>query len=270
VFSTVSYAVGSRYSYVPNARQIGGQFQPWIEGKIFGVIEEIHMEGRREILDALKPMVTNLNYEIEGKGADKRMIENRCNFGFCTNYKDAILKSRDDRRYSILFTAQQSANDLLRDGMDGNYFPDLWDWLRNGGYSHVAHFLSNYAIPHEFDPAGSCHRAPITSSTAAAITKSMSGVEHEVIEASEGGVKGFLGGWVSSWAMDNLMKDRGYRISHNRQSDVLLGMGFERAGRASSPIPQEDDLRPVLYCRPGTPRPSGNIMDYLKAQGYPY
>ncbi|MDK3074089.1 DUF5906 domain-containing protein [Sedimentitalea sp. JM2-8] len=264
IFLTVAYAVGERYSHMPNPRQIGGQFNGWIEGKIFSTFEEIHMEGRRETLDILKTIITNLRIEVENKGVDKRMIENRCNFGFCTNYQDAVIKSRNDRRYAIFFTAQQSIDDLKRDGMDGNYFPKLYDWLRDeGGYAAVAHYLTNYEIPHDLDPAKGCHRAPETSSTAAAVRKSRGPIETEILEAAEDNTPGFIGGWVSSWALDKLMRDRGFRIGRNKLADILADLGYEQWGRATSPLIQEDRKRPMLYKKPGASE------DYVKAQHYP-
>lgn len=264
VFSCVSYAVGKQYSHVPNAKQLGSQFQPWIEGKVFGHIEEIHMRGRMDLLDNLKPMITNVEYEIEPKGVDRRMIENRCNFGFCTNYMDAVIKSRNDRRYAIFYTAQQSYQDIVRDGMDGEFFPNMYGWLRNdGGYQAVAHYLATYPIPADLDPASACHRAPETSSTDLAVHKSLGGVEFEIIEATEDNTVGFRNGWISSWALDKLLRDRGLRIGRNKLAGILGDLGYEQHGRASSPIMLEDGKRPMLYKRPGV------TGDYELAQGYP-
>lgn len=263
VFEAVAYSVGALYVHRPTARQIAGQFNSWLEGKVFILVEEIHMEGRREILDVLKPIVTNIQMEVEAKGADKRMIENRANLAFCTNYQDAVLKSRGDRRYAMLFSAQQDVSHLERDGMTGNYFPDLYDWLRNrGGFAAVAHYLTTYDIPKHLDPAGACHRAPETTSTAIAIQKSMGGVESEILEAAADNTRGFRGGWVSSWALDKLMRERGIRIGRNKLADILRDLGYDSWGRAPTPIVQEDGKRPMLYRLPDA------SDDYCLAQHY--
>ena len=151
------------------------------------------MQGRREMLDDLKPLITNLEIEVEGKGVDQRMADNRANWAFCTNYKDAVLKSRGDRRYAIFFTAQQAPEDLARDGMTGSFFPNFWTWLRGDGYAHVAWFLKHYQIPADLDPAGMCHRAPETSSTNVAIEESRGGFEHDILDAAASSVAGFRG-----------------------------------------------------------------------------
>ena len=223
------------------------------------------MQGKREMLDVLKPLVTNVKIEIRGMAQDKRMIENRANWAFCTNYKDAVLKSKNDRRYCVMFTAQQSASDIVRGGMGGQFFPNLYDWLREGGgYEAVAGYLSRYDIPAELDPTGACHRAPVTTSTQEAVAASIGGIEGEVIEASEDNTVGFRGGWVSSWALDKLLRDRGIRIGRNKQSAIIEEMGFFRIGRAHNFIMQEDGKRPVLWSRDADADPA----DYCAAQNY--
>jgi len=131
--SCVAYAIGRQYTHQPRASQLAEKFNGYLEGKLFIIVEEIHMGGRREMLDELKPLVTNVEIEMRGMHQEKRMIENVANWFFCTNHRDAVLKSENDRRYAVFFTAQQSAEDLRRDGMDGNFFPSLYQWLRAGG-----------------------------------------------------------------------------------------------------------------------------------------
>lgn len=266
LFSCVIYAVGRRYTHQPKAKQLGAQFNAYLDGKIFILVEEIHMNGRREILDDLKPLITNSAIEVEGKGVDQRMIENRANWAFCTNYQDAVLKSRNDRRYAIFFTAQQSKADIIRDGMGGQYFPDLWDWFRGGGWAKVAWFLKHYDIPDALNPAGACHRAPDTTSTNAAIERSQGGLESEIVEASENNTPGFRGGWVSTVALDRLIKQLGYRIGRNKYESILVDLGYQWWGRASTAIMNEDGKRPMLYAKPDVDTGFGA---YERAQNYP-
>lgn len=264
IFSCVAYAVGRQYTFMPNAKEVGGQFNGYLDGKIFILIEEFHHRGRHEALDDLKPLITNEYVKAENKGVDQRMIRNTANWAFCTNYKDAVLKSRNDRRYAVFFTAQQSVDDLKRDGMSGQYFPGLYRWLREGGgYPAVAHFLRTYPIPDEFNPAGDCHRAPETTATRESIQKSLGQVETEILEAVENDTPGFRGGWISSCAIDKLLLGLHIKIGRNKVPDILRDLGYECVGRASRPIVQEGGRRPVLYRKPGV------TSDYAVAQNYP-
>ena len=151
------------------------------------------MSGRRDILDELKPLITNTRVEAEGKGVDGGMIDNLSNWFCCTNHKDAVLKSINDRRYSIFYTAQQTYDHIIRDGLAGSFFPDMYDWLRAEGYAFVAHWLYHYPIKDELNPAKLCHRAPHTTSTAQAVAISVDPIQQEITEASESGRKGFMG-----------------------------------------------------------------------------
>ena len=262
--SVISYAVGRQYTHVPNSKQMGEKFNSYIEGKVFIVVEELDMQGKREMLDILKPLITNTEIEIRGMQQEKRMAENRANWLFCTNFQDAVMKSRNDRRYCMFFTAQQSVDDLARDGMTGDYFPDMWRWLHAEGYSHMAHFLTHMEIDPLFNPAGACHRAPTTTSTDAAIERSGGVVESEITEATNDNTVGFRGGWVSSYCLEKLMKHLGIRINRNKLADIMLELGYVKWGRAPRSIFHEDNKRPTLY----TMHPLGTFDDYMTAQHY--
>ena len=58
--------------------------------------------------------------EIEGKGVDQISADVCGNFMFNSNHKDAVRKTQNDRRFCVLFSAQQQAADLTRDGMGGD------------------------------------------------------------------------------------------------------------------------------------------------------
>lgn len=264
LFSCVINAVGEHNTFQPNAKQIGGNFNSWIENRLLILVEEIHMRGRREMLDDLKPMITNRQIRVESKGVDQRMAENLANWAFCTNYKDAVLKSRGDRRYAIFFTAQQGPEDLVRDGLTNRYFSELNGWLQADGYAYVAWFLKHYQVPSELDPAGLCNRAPRTSSTEAAIEASVGGIEAEIVEAANSEVVGFRGGWASIPAVRRLANQNGIRfLSDYKIKEILVGMGYENRGQAHRRLMAEGNTRPTLYAKPGV------ACGYEEAQGYP-
>jgi hypothetical protein len=267
--SCLAFAVGRQFVHAPNPKQLGTNFNAYMESKVLILVEEIHMAGRREILDDLKAKITNKMLEVEGKGADQRMMENLANWLFCTNFRDAVIKSRDDRRYAIFFTAQQSIEDIVRDGMGGDYFPQMYAWLEAGGYAGVAHWLATYPIRDELNPAKLCHRAPQTSSTAEAVAVTKGGIEAEVEEAIEAGVPGFQGGWVSSWHLMELARRNGIRIGRNTLGQMLRNMGYAEWGRAPRMIMAEGGMRSSLW-RHRDSAPEASFEDYLRAQGNSY
>lgn len=274
----VAAAVGHRYTHLPNAKDIDNRFNAWLLNKIFIGVEDIYVpDHKSEVIEAIKPMITNDRLEFQPKGTDQFTGDNRANFILNSNRKDAIRKTKSDRRFAVFFTAQQDADDLARDGLDGEYFPNLYDWLRGGGYAIVTNFLYEYQIPSHLNPATHCHRAPRTSSTDAAIYESMGSVEQEVVDAIDEGKRGFAGGWVSSMALDRLLETlRMTRaIPRNKRRELLQALGYDwhpalPGGRVGTHI-MEEGGKPKLFIKHGHPalsltKQSDVILAYLEAQ----
>jgi hypothetical protein len=255
----VARAIGMQYTHLPKADEVGNKFNSWMMRKLFIGIEDVYYPAdRREIIEALKPLITNDYLPIEFKGVDQINARVCANFMLNTNHKDAIRKTQNDRRFAIFYTAQQSEADIRRDGMAGDYFPDLYDWLKTGGYAKVSHFLATYQIPDELNPATRCHRAPQTSTTAQAIQMSVGGVEQEIMEAIDEGRMGFAGGWVSSLAVDKLLD--GMKLSRaippNKRREIMQGLGYDwhpalRNGRVNNPTAVDGGGKPKLFIREG-------------------
>lgn len=253
----LKHTVGTRYYHVPNAQDITNKFNGWLVGKLVIAIEEIKIADKWEALETLKPLITNSDIEIQGKGQDQVLGDNRANFLLFTNHQDALRVSKDNRRYCMFYTAQQTAADIQKHGLGGDFFPRYYRWLRDGGYAALTYFLKNYQIPAEFNPAEGCHRAPVTTSTTQAIRMSMSPVEQEIQAAIDEERAGFRGGWISSIKLDALLGQLRYKVARNTRRTILEGMGYFphpalAEGKACRMIFHEAG-RPVLYARPDGP-----------------
>lgn len=269
----LDWCVGEDYGFSIDPRKITGTFNSYVEHKILIRVEEIHMRNKMDFLDALKPLITEKRIPMEAKGRDQYQGENLANWILFTNYKDAIIKERDDRRFAIFFTAQQSYEDIIRDGMGGEYFTNLWHWLKNeGGLSFVNHYLRNYPIPRELNPAldagGTCHRAPITTSTSEAISESQGLIEQEVAENIANGHQGFQGGWISSQKLNELIEGLHIKISRTKQRALLETLGYRPWGRSPRPVMSEMNSRPTLYKLDSVTLSDDPFRDYCAAQGY--
>lgn len=240
-------AIGERYAHVPSAGDLSNKFNYWMVNKLFIGVEEVLVQDKQEMLTALLVLITNRRIEIQGKGTNQVMFDNRANFMFCTNHKDAIQKTKGDRRYGIFYTAQQEEGDLARDGMTGKYFPDLYDWLRKkGGYAIVTNFLQTHTIPDEMNPAKDCQRAPVTTSTSEAISVSRGVVEQTIQEAIDAEEVGFRGGWVSAHYLRLLLRETNLtnRAREGKWDMILRSMGYIRhpalpEGRVNNPVAPE-------------------------------
>ena len=257
----LSFAIGERYTHLPPANEISEKFNGWLFGKLFIGVEDVYVpEHKREVLEVLKPMITNERLSKREMQQSQVTDDNYANFVLNSNYKEAIQKTGNDRRLCIFYTAQQSAADINRDGMGGNYFPNLYGWLKEGGYAIVNEFLHSYVIEDEFNPAGSCKRAPLTSSTDEAIRTSAGSIDAAIRENIEEGRIGMMGGWISSVALDTLLKEmRAERmIPVNRRKSFLENLGYVQHpglhdGRVNSAIAIDMNKKPRLYLQVGHP-----------------
>lgn len=265
----VAFAVGARYSHFPKAAQIASQFNGWMYGKIFIGVEDVYVpEGREDVIEALKPMITRPTIEIEPKGQEKVTRSICCNFILNMNRKEGFRKTRNDRRFAPLYTAQQTMGDLERCGMRGEFFPDYYNWLRARGkyagtvpgYAIISELLHTYAIPAEFGLDVLLSRAPETTSTNDAVLSGLGRVEQEINEAIEQGLPGFAGGWISSIMLERLL-DRiraSARIPPNRRREILQSLGYDwhphlLEGRVHNTIMYPDGGKPRLFVKTDGP-----------------
>lgn len=277
--SCLQEAIGQQYTFWPRAEKLGAQFNGWLVGKLIYIIEELMTHGRQELMDVLKPLITSTGgIEIERKGQDQFSAEICGNFWCTTNHKNAVLKTRNDRRWCMVQTAQQDVADMTRDGTAGQYMPNLYAWAKAGGYAVVAEYLHTVQIPPEFDFSKKLQRAPETRSTQLAISDSLGPVEQEVFDAVEREEVGFRGGWISSGFLDKLLvrigKDR--YVSINKRRDLLAALGYVwhpslLDGRVNNPV-LPDSAKVKLFVAANRPdlmalsRPAEVAAAYTKAQ----
>lgn len=240
----VSHAVGKRYTHLPKASNMHSNFNSWVEGKIFIGIEEIYVtDARMSIMDSLKVMITGGDQGVEPKGIDQHMATVCCNFILNSNHKDALKLSKNDRRFAMFFTDQQSKADLKRCGMTREYFYALNDWMRlEDGFAMITDYLMDYDIPHAMNPAKGCREAPETTSSIEAMGCSTGAVEQEVEEAIAAGYPGFAGGWISSKWLDVLLDNLRIKMSRANKAKLIGDMGYVQhpnltGGRPNNPIP---------------------------------
>ena len=143
---------------------IAGRFTGWAHGALVVAVEEIRISGtnKYEVLDRMKPFITNATVQIEEKGRDHRTVPNFTSYLLLTNHKDAIPLTSGDRRYCVMFSRVQTEEQLYRElgGKDGaeKYFDNLFDLTKDNAPALARWFLSRQ-ISADFKPKG---RAPET------------------------------------------------------------------------------------------------------------
>lgn len=259
------YLVGSSYFHSPNAQELvesGSKFNAWMRAKLFILVDEIRTDERRDMIEVLKPMITEEEIEIQAKGHDQSKEDNFANWWFLSNYKDAVPVNKNSRRFAILYSVIQSVEDLEQRAMTDGYFNWLMNWFKSGGNAALAHYFAEYPIERGALP----HRAPLTSSHAEAIRQSRTPAERAVCDAIDAGLPGFRGGWVSAVAASNAIKAAGVRaLSAGAIERLIEGLGYRAAGRAPRAYFSESATeRPMLFNRDT----GANVAGYGYAQGY--
>ena len=281
IIRVLEHAIGQRYSHLPNSSELGkggAKFTGWVDRKLFIGVEEIHIENKPGgLIDMIKPLLSNDRIELQHKGVDQVMGDNRANWVLLCNRKDDVPITVDTRRFCVFFTAQQSAEDVKEAGMTDRYWRDLYRWLKNeNGYAILNEWLHSYKIPDEYNPT-MISRAPATSATNEAVYLSKSEIEQVITEAIDADKVGFRGGWVSSLKLAELLNEKKIHCAPNKRRIMMQKLGYDyhpalNAGKASAIVISEQG-RPKLYIERGhvglnltTP---GAIQDaYEKAQGY--
>jgi hypothetical protein len=86
------------------AKVLESAFTDWAVGAAVVVLEEMKQQGhnRYDVMNALKPLITNNVAEIHPKGRAPYMAPNTSNYLLLSNYMDGAAVIREDRRYMFL------------------------------------------------------------------------------------------------------------------------------------------------------------------------
>jgi len=246
----MTHAIGSIYVHEPNSKELtssGSQFNGWLRNKLFILADEIKVDDKRDLIEVLKPLISETSIEIQSKGIDQEREDCYAVWMFFTNYKDAVPVSKNGRRYAIFFSPIQTEADLTIAGMGETYFDGLYKWLNADGAAIVTDYLMSYDIEHGAIPM----RAPKTTSWEEAVKIGRSPIERCISEAIQSGAPGFRGGWVSMITAMRRIREEGAargNVPPHVISGILTGMGYVASGIAPRPFIQEDkDRRSELY-----------------------
>lgn len=236
-FEIMQHALGQMYVYSPKAQELissGSKFNAWMRGKLAIIVNEIKVDERRELVEILKPMITDATVEIQSKGVDQEMEDNVANWIFFSNFKDAIPINSNGRRYAVFFSAIQNKMDLERNGMDKAYFDNLWGWLRDGGgLQALTYWFLNHPIKRGEIP----QRAPETSSHDEAIMIGRSPLEIVIDNCIRDNAYGFRNGFISSAQLIKHARDAGLRSpTEHTLNKILEERGYYNLGIVPEPI----------------------------------
>ncbi len=124
--------------------ELSSSFNAWVEGVQVVRVEEVMMLGRRELMNKLKPLITESTITINQKGLPTYTIPNRVNLLFFSNHYDALRLDADDRRYCVIHCpGERQSND---------YYHQLFRWTDDNA-PMLLHYLQNRDLS-GFNPRG--------------------------------------------------------------------------------------------------------------------
>ncbi|CAM5771839.1 hypothetical protein LMIY3S_03643 [Labrys miyagiensis] len=115
--------LGDRNSTTASTIDIRSGFNDWIAEKELVVVEEIMALGRTEIMNTLKPLITEHWISINTKHVRRYEIENKANFIFLSNHEDALRLDDDDRRYFVITNRKEPKQP--------EYYREFFAWAEN-------------------------------------------------------------------------------------------------------------------------------------------
>lgn len=228
-----------------DADQLFRNYNGWAEGAQVVAFEEVRVVGhnRHQVMNRLKPVITNDEVTIENKYAKAVETANRTNYILLTNYQDALAITPDDRRYFVLFSRYQTEQQVAELGKD--YFRRLFGAI-NHSAPQLRHWMMNRPIGDEFDPDAHAPRTVYRGEMVGAASTPIAVAIKELLE--EGPNPLVTEDIVSMKALTDCLAARGVREGAGQSvPSVLREFGFRSAIRARMP-----DGRHSFWTRRGT------------------
>ena len=212
---------------VISTRQLESAFTGWAHGAAVGLIEEIYIPGhnRYEVVNALKPYITNDQVEIHPKGRDPYNSPNTMNYMAFTNFEDAIPLEEGSRRYYALRTRFRNPADLSAAlKADPEHFDTYYRTLEEHGGA-----LRRWLLDHKFGASFEPFKpAPVTAHLRRMISLSVSDEALALEDVIESGTADYVGSMVlSTQHLSDCVKRRhGLSLRTRTVSRLLLAAGW--------------------------------------------
>ena len=209
-----------------NGSTLESNFTDWAIGAAVVVIEEMKQHGhnRYDVMNRIKPVITNSVIEVHPKGKASYTAPNASNYLILSNFLDGAPVDESDRRHMFLSSCLSTA-EAIRLSNNG-YFAKLFSAIQNHAGA-IRGWLLGYQMHPEFDPNG---RAPDTEIKRTVIDMSKTDLELAAEEIIETGAEGVCADVVSSGHLTRALEARGLDKPQTRQvANLLIRMGYRRA-----------------------------------------
>lgn len=224
----VAVAMGGQNVRSLNGSTLESNFTDWAVGYALVAIEEMKQHGHNkyDIMNRLKPFITNSQIEIHPKGKASYTAPNVSNYIIFSNYLDGAPVDEGDRRYMFV-SSQLSTVQAQRLTQEG-YFKRLFDAIHDHPGA-IRKWLLGYALHQEFDANG---RAPDTDVKRTVVEMSKGDLELIAEDVIERGADGVTRAVISSAHLVRAMVSGGAEApSTTRVNTLLTRLGYRFAMR---------------------------------------
>ncbi len=203
-------------------------FSGWAEGHIFGLIDELKLNGhnKHDVMNALKVYLTDDIVPCMLKGGESRQIMNTANFWFNSNFRDCAPVEDGNRRLFVLISQ------LDLPSLPTDYFDKLHEAIQESA-GDIVRWL--WDLPHhrDFKPNG---HAPMTDAKVALIRLSKDDLGEQILEILEDEGNPYFSGDVVLFEPLFIRLSSGYTglklESPYKLSAALTTLGFSKIGRS--------------------------------------
>ncbi len=256
-----------------NVKTIGAQaveekYTAWAEGSQIVFVEEIRLEGhnRYDILNRVKPLITNRFVPIRRMNVDHYNVLNQTTYFMASNFRDALPLTINDTRYFVLFSRWQwkTAIDAFN-AENPDYYDKLYDAI---GASAGA--IRKWFMDYEISPTFRNNKRAPRSVAKQEMIRLAKSDEQEGLEAvlGESARMDMTYKLLNATALVDEMERRGFEAPYGRtMAKLLLANGFSKIGHVSI-----DDVKCLFWSREpevfmdGEKPNQGAIRSYAKVQ----
>ena len=218
---------------VSSKQLVESQFNEWAEGNQLVTFDEIRLSGhnRHEVMDRLKPLISNTEAPINEKFRNVREVPNVTNYMALTNHHDAAILSEEDRRWFVLKCSPQTKKQVieLTNKKGGFYFDELFKLTEKPMSAAARAWFEEYEISEDFDPNG---HAPRTIYFKEMLASCQSGEEEFILDYVNNSRHQRIGPMAVCLKTLTAMLDlEDLNTNPRRIAAILSSMNFRKAGR---------------------------------------
>ncbi len=203
-------------------------FTDWAVGSAVAAIEEVKLHGhnRHDVMNAVKPLITNDVISVHPKGRAAYTAPNTCNYLLLSNHSDGAPVDEADRRYMFL-ASRLSVSEAAR-MTEGGYFRRLFGTLRDRPGA-LRKWLLEVELHEEFDADG---RAPMTQTKSQVIEQLKDDLTNDIADLIEDRADGITPEVISIGHLTAALRGLGHEnLLGRRISNEMERAGFRFLAR---------------------------------------